>query len=397
MIKTLKSFFATKLSYQVRELYIATSMVSLAAAMVAIFEPIYLYKIGFSLEKILLFYLAVYVAYLFSIPLGAKFARRFGYEKAILLGTPFLALYYISLFLIPEHSLFIPAAIVLFILQKTFYWPGYHADFARFGRQAERGREVSNIIIISNLVNIIGPFVGGLLITFFGFKVLFICATAIILTSNIALLATPEKFKPVPFSYKGAFKRLFAPENRRNFFGYIGFGDEFLDMVIWPIFIFTLIANFLSIGSLVALSTLATTVILLFVGKMVDGDKEERRGVLRIGSIFKTCVWLVRVMVRGPLGVFLSDSMSRTSKNIVVVPMMAMTYDHASETSIMKTVIFFEQALIIGKLLAIGASLAIIAFAPEEYAFQGLFALGALMALLYSLIKFEPIKAVSHE
>jgi len=79
MIKTLKSFFATKLSYQVRELYIAASMVSLAAAMVAIFEPIYLYKIGFSLEKILLFYLAVYVAYLFSIPLGAKFARRFGY------------------------------------------------------------------------------------------------------------------------------------------------------------------------------------------------------------------------------------------------------------------------------------------------------------------------------
>ncbi|MBU2576045.1 MFS transporter [Patescibacteria group bacterium] len=390
MIKVLKSFFATKLTYQVRELYISASMISLAVSMVAIFEPIYLYKNGISIQNILLFYLGIYAVYLFAVPLGAKFARRFGYEKAILLSTPFLALYYLSLYFVPSNYIFIPIAILAFVLQKSFYWPGYHADFARFGRESERGREVSNIMAIINGVNIIGPFVGGLLISMFGFKVLFVVATAIILASNIALLSTPEKFKPNPFSYKGAFNRLFAKENRRNFFGYIGFGEELIGMVIWPIFIFTLITNFLSIGSLVALSTLTTTVILLFVGRMVDGAEEQRRSVLKVGSVFKSFVWFIRMLVKGPLGVFLGDALSRITNNVIIIPMLAMTYDHANDTSVMKTVVFFEMALIVGKIIAIVLSLAIVLFLSDS--FTALFLIAAFMTLLYSLIKFEPVK-----
>jgi len=395
MIKTLKSFFATKLSYQVRELYISASMICFATSMVAIFEPIYLYKNGLSIQSILLFYLGIYVTYLFIVPFGAKFARRFGYEKAIFLSTPFLALYYISLFFVPSNFLFIPIAILAFTLQKSFYWPGYHADFARFGRDGERGKEVSNIMAIMNAVSIIGPFVGGLIISIFGFSVLFVVATAVILLSNIALLATPEKFKPVDFSYKDAFKRLFAKENRRNFFGYVGFGEEFIGMVIWPIFIFTLITNFLSIGSLVALASLTTTIILLFVGRIVDGAEDQRRSVLKIGSVFKSFVWLIRMLVSGPLGVFLGDALSRTTNNVIVVPVLAMTYDRANDTSVMKTVVFFEMALIVGKIIAIVLSLAVIALLQDS--FIALFLIGALMTLLYSLIKFEPIKVVNHE
>src|SRR3989338_7529570 len=172
--KTIKSFFATGISYQIRELYLSVIIINLAGAMVAIFEPIYLYSLGFSLEKILYFFLAVYVGYLLTIPLGAKFARRFGYEKAIFLGTPFWAGYFIFLFLIPHSSYFMWAAIASLILQKTFYWPGYHADFARFGRGHERGREVSNMMIIASLVSIIGPFLGWVIISYWGFKALFI-------------------------------------------------------------------------------------------------------------------------------------------------------------------------------------------------------------------------------
>ncbi|MDP6571740.1 MAG: hypothetical protein QF747_02815 [Patescibacteria group bacterium] len=387
---TIKTFFATKITRQVRELYLSATMVNFAGAMVAIFEPIYLYKQGFSLNQVLYFYLVIYALYLFVIPFGAKFARRFGYEKAILLSTPFLALYYVSLYLISVDPVFIGIAIAAFTLQKSFYWPGYHADFARFGREKERGREVSNIIAITSGVWIIGPFIGGLIIATLGFKILFIIATVIILASNIALLATPEKFKPRPYSYTDNFKRLFARANRRNLFGYIGFGEELIGMVIWPIFIFTIISNFLSIGSLVALSMLATTIILLFVGRMVDGEEQERRSILKIGSIFKSAVWLIRILVRGSLGVFLADALGRITKNAVVVPMLAMTYDHANDTSIMKTVMFFEMALIIGKIIAIVAALILLAFFAGS--FTALFILASIMTLLYSFIKFEPVK-----
>jgi MFS family permease len=389
-LKTIKAFLATKLTRQVRELYLSASMVSFAVAMVAIFEPIYLYSRGFSLHQVLFFYLVIYSIYLFTIPLGAKFARKFGYEKSILLGTPFLALYYISLHLISINYLFVLVAVIAFAAQKSFYWPGFHADFARFGKNNERGREISNIMVITSILYIIGPFLGGLLISVWGFKLLFTVATILILASNLPLLSTPEKFKPTPFAYKDSFKRLFAKENRRNFFGFMGYGEELLSMVMWPIFIFIVVKDFLSVGSLVALATLTTTIVLLFVGKMVDVGHSHRRSILRMGTIFRSGSWLLRLLVNGTLGVFLVDSLGRTSKNVIVVPMMAMTYERAGDTSVMKTVIFFEQALIIGKISAILLSIIALWIIPNSFAL--LFIIGALMTLLFSLIKYEPIK-----
>ena len=49
---------------QVRELFASTILVNLALSMVMIFEPIYLYKIGYSLQKIMLFYLVKTQEYL---------------------------------------------------------------------------------------------------------------------------------------------------------------------------------------------------------------------------------------------------------------------------------------------------------------------------------------------
>lgn len=389
-VKTVRAFFATKLSRQIRELFLSVSLANFAVSMVALFEPIYLYNLGFSIATILYFYGGVYVLYLIAIPIGAKFARRFGYEKAILLGSPFWAVYYCALFLIPQNPTFVYIAIVAFALQKTFYWPGYHADFARFGRSKERGREMSNLIALSAVVYIAGPILGGVIVSVWGFGTLFITATLIILASNLPLLATPEKFKPVPFSYTDAFRRLWAKENRRNFFGFLGFGEELIVMVIWPIFIYVVLANYVTIGLLAALATLATTAASLFVGKLVDGNAHDRQSVLRIGAVFSSATWFLRMLVTGSLGVFLVDSLSRISKNVIVIPMMAMTYQQASESSVMKTMIFFEMSLIVGKIIAIAIALFAIWVIPQSFA--PLFLIAAAMTPLYGLIRFSPVK-----
>ena len=386
----LKRFFAIKASRQVRELYAADMIINLATAMVALFEPIYLWTQGFTLSGILYFYLGVYVLYFIFMPLGAKFARRFGYERAILLSTPFLVAFYLLLYLIHRDFQFTYFAVAALALQKTFYWPAYHADFARFGRTDERGREVGNSLVINSLVYIIGPFLGGLIISFWGFNVLFMIIGVLILASNIPLMTTPEKFKSVPFSYWHAYRRLSYPENRRNFFGYFGFGEELIVLVVWPIFIYSVIGDFLSVGSLVAGATLVTTLVLLYVGRLTDGDVGERRSILKVGSVFNSAAWWLRLLIGGSLGVFLVDTLSRISKNVIVVPMMAMTYERANETSVMKTVVFFEMSLVVGKILAIVLGLLVLRYINNSYGV--LFALAGLMTLFYSLIKYEPIK-----
>lgn len=390
MFNFFKNFLARKISRQIKELYAADLLINLATAMVAIFEPIYLYINGFTLIKILYFYLGVYVAYFIFMPLGAKFARRWGYEKSMYLASPFLVSYYLFLYLIPYNSYFIGLAIAALVLQKIFYWPAYHADFARFGRNDERGREVSNLLVINSLVYVVGPFFGGLILAQWGFAILFIIASILMIASNLPLASTAEIFNPVSFSYWHTYRRLFYRENLRNFFGFLGFGEELIVLVIWPIFIYTIINNFFSIGSVVALATLITTMVILYVGRMTDGDSGHRRSVLKIGSIFNMVAWFLRLLVSGPLAVFLIDTLSRITKNVVVVPMMAMTYDRASETSVMKTVVFFEMSLVVGKIIAIVFSLLALKYLTNS--FNALFAIAAMMSLLYALVKYEPIK-----
>lgn len=376
------SFFPKVLPRQVTELYLSVAIMDLAMAMVMIFEPIYLYTLGFSLKQILLFYLSVYLFYFFIMPLGAKFARHFGYEHSIYLSTPFLIFYYLTLLALSYNSSFIYLAIPFLACQKTFYWPGYHADFARFSTQEERGREISNLMVISSLVYVLGPFLGGLIITLVGFKAIFILVSILILVSNLPLLTSPEVFTPVSFSYKKAYKRLIRSGNRRKLLAYIGSGEELIVLVVWPIFIYLIIKNYFSIGSIIALTTLITILVTLYVGKITD--KKRKHPILRYGTIFSSLAWFLRLLVSGTWGVFLVDSLSRISKNVIHVPLMAITYERARASSVMKTIVFFQMSLVVGKILASVLVILLLIIFPGSFA--PAFIAAGLFTLLYGFL-----------
>jgi MFS family permease len=229
---------------------------------------------------------------------------------------------------------------------------------------------------------ILGPAFGGVVIAAFGFKVLFIIAVFLILLSNIPLLLTPEKFKPVPFPYKEAMKRLVQPENRRRLFAYMGFGEEHLAGYLWPIFIFLVIKEYASIGFLVSASVFVATILTLYIGRVTDG--ESRREVLKIGVIFTFFTWLMRILVVSGVGVFMSDSLYRISRRAVGVPLAAITYEEAKRTSVMNSIIFLQMALVLGKLIVSVLALVVLYFFPGSW--LAIFILGAAMTLLYALL-----------
>ncbi|MEK7072307.1 MAG: hypothetical protein AAB969_01940, partial [Patescibacteria group bacterium] len=143
----LSSFFAHKLTQQVRELYSSTLILNFAISAVTIFEPIFIYllfidKYGLSktLQLVLFFYLGVYLLYFLILPFGAKFARRFGFEHSIAVSTIFTASFYLSLFASSYDISWIFVSIIAYALWKMFYWPAYHSDFAYFSADGEQGR-----------------------------------------------------------------------------------------------------------------------------------------------------------------------------------------------------------------------------------------------------------------
>ncbi len=383
----LPSYFARKVRSQVRELFVATAILDLATAMVMIFEPIYLYRQGYGLRGVMLFYLGVYVLYFFLMPLGAKFAKNKGFEKSIFIGTVFQVVLYGALLAIQYFPSAVIIAVFCYALQKTFFWPGYHADFAWYGQKDEWGKEIGNMIVISSVVYIIGPFLGGLILALSGFTILFVVVSVLILMSNIPLLITREQFEPSEFSYWRAYRRLFRAENRRKFISYIGFGEELIVLTVWPIFIYLAVQdNLFSVGGLIALSTLATSVAVLYIGRLTDESSRHRDSTLRAGSLLYSFVWVLRTVLQGPLGVFLLDTGSRVCKSIVAVPMMAITYNQAQKTSIMKSVVFFEMSLVMGKISAILLVLVLISLHGQN-AWSLIFMLAAVYSLLYATLQ----------
>ncbi len=375
-------YFADGMTRELKELFWSTAILDFAVSAVGVFEPIYLYTLGFSLSRILIFYIAVYALYFLLVPLGGKFARTRGYEHAILFSTPFLILFYLSLFAIPYHPFFIVSAIISLALQKTLYWPGYHADFARFGKDGSRGKEISNLVALDSVVMILGPAFGGVVIATVGFKVLFIVVAFLILVSNLPLLTTPEKFVPVKFSYKDSMKRLVAPENRRKLFSYLGFAEEHLAGYLWPIFIFLMIPAYTSIGFLVSASVFVATILTFYIGRITD--EESRHEVLKIGVIFTAFTWLMRILVVSGIGVFMTESLYRISRRTVGVPLAAITYEEAKKTSVMNCVVFLQMALVLGKLLISALALLALFFFPDSWI--AIFILGAVMTAFYALI-----------
>src|SRR6185295_9163859 len=88
-------YFSYVLNREIVELYWSTAIYNLAINLAYIFEPIFLYKLGYSLVQIMYFYLIVYVAYTMLVILCTKITSKIGYKHAILISSVFYILYWV--------------------------------------------------------------------------------------------------------------------------------------------------------------------------------------------------------------------------------------------------------------------------------------------------------------
>lgn len=373
-------YFVMKLNLELKELFVSFGLIELATYAVMIFEPIYLFSLGYDLKHIMAYYLVVYGLYVMLLPLGGSVAAWFGSERTILAASFFLIGYYASLFALPGEPALFWVAPVIFALQKILYWPAYHADFARFSDRIQRGKEVSGILTLDSFLATVAPFIGGAVVTLFGFRSLFGLVIILILFSNLPLLAVRsrvprERRHPAYF-----WSFLVAREQRRKFFAYMGFGEELIVLVVWPIFIYTILHGIFAVGSLVAIAGAITAIVTLYIGKLTD--QLHRHSIIRVGTAFAVLAWLWRTVARTSWQLLPLDALSRLSKNVIVVPLMAKTYDAANRGDQLRYAVFFEQSLAIGKF---AAALAVLLLMPYASGFTVAFLVGAVFAALYAL------------
>jgi MFS family permease len=376
----LPHYFASKVRKQVEHLYSATAIGNLAQAMITLFEPIFLYQaLGLSIVEVLLFFATVYALYIILMPFGAKIATTFGYAHSIFFSVPFQILFWLSLIGSQYNFNFIYIAPLLYALQKTLFWPAWNATLAQYANQKQVAREFSMMYALMSVMQILGPMIGGFLAIFLGPTYLFVIGSIIYLCSAIPLFWSKEGKLFTKYRYHDTWALI--KKYPARFLGYLGFGEELLVLTIWPIFIFLVVKNYQDVGSLVTVATLLATSLSLYIG--IYSDKHSKTKVMRIGNFFYILSWLARIPVIGAFGAFITDSISRTAKGLIVIPLTSLTYERAETTKIMPYIVGSEQMLCMGKILA--CLLGIIVFAATG-SFVLLFLLGGLFSLFYFLI-----------
>jgi MFS family permease len=364
---------------ELAELYWSTGIADLALAMVMIFEPIYLFTLGYSVQQVMWFFAAVYFFYILFIPVGAKIASIKGYEHAILYSVPFQIFYWLLLIGGKNIPALIWIAPVAFAIQKSLYWPAFHADMDRYGRRGQHGRDFGGAVALSYLSFAIGPLVGGWISQEFSPQMTFLAAVVLYSFMFVPLFTTPEYFFPKPYKFRNTL-RLYKHEFR-HFASYLGFGEELLVLTVWPIFIFTVAQDYFHLGGVVSAATAVSSVILLAHAAYSDHHSKEK--IVHAAAPLYALTWLLRPFVTTLPRVFAADSLGRIAKDAAFVPLVGLTYERGQdEHHILSYMVFFEQSLAIGKLLAA----VLIALLFSSIGFSGTFVVAAAFTLLYLLL-----------
>ena len=376
-------YFSHELNREVVELYWNTGLFNLAINLTYIFEPIFLYNLGYTLPQIMFFYLIVYTAYVLLVLPITKITSRIGYKHAMLISTIVYVFYWLLLYQTKFHPSLFLIAPVLFGLQKCLFWPPYNADVSLNNVRQQRGREVGVLFSVIELAAIFGPILGGFLSYQFGFPVLFATAAFLMIASVYPLFQSPEIYTKHHFHFKNFWS--IVKKYPYNFFGYWGYAEDLMLMSLWPIFMFLVIPQVFSIGAIITFASIIAVMVMLYLGKLVD--KFKHVPFLQIAAVFYGLTWLFRSFATGIGSIISFDILTRLGKGTVAVPLLAQTFELGGEQGsdyAIAYAVFFEFSLALGKVLT---ALIAIWILTTTGSITHVFIAAGILTMFYALIR----------
>ena len=150
----------------------------LSFALVANFLPIYLDSMGISLVNIgLVFAFGAMIAGIIRFPIGTM-ADRVGRRPLMLIGAIGYPLFALGVIFSSTTAHFIGMKLVVEVFGALF-WIAFWAYIYDTIKSGKEGKEMAHANMIIGIGNVIAPFIGGLIIAYYGFTHLFYLAAFI--------------------------------------------------------------------------------------------------------------------------------------------------------------------------------------------------------------------------
>jgi MFS family permease len=361
-----------------------------AMALFSIFSPVYMYGIlserGFELTDILLYialyYIIIFTTKIFSLSIAENLSRVIGFKTTMKLSAfPYL-LFVVFLLLAVFNPLFLIVAALLWGLQSGLFWWGYHGYFVKAGDKNTFGRDVGEAGFLETVAVVITPIIGAGLATAVGFWSVFVLGGFFVILTVLFLGGGEDLRQKTDIKFTKVIQLMFSKKSIS--LAYLGSGAEVIVYtVFWPIFLFLFFGEVLSMGAIVALSTLFAALFAVVVGEMTD--IKGVRSFVALGSPLVFVSWVLRYLLRNPLFFVVADTSWNLGQRMVSLPLNALSYRKATKRGrTAYSIMFRELAITIGPLVTMLIfSLVLLAGGGLESIFviAGLFSLFPLVAI----------------
>jgi len=341
-------FFHFFRNRELNELYMSIAIRAFALALAGVFIPVYLYQLGYSFTTIFLFYGILGLITAFFSLVSVKVFSKVGLKHCMLISIPFLIILFALLYTLKTFRWNPLLLSLVYGIHAAFFWVPYHIDFAKFSNKKQRGKEVGFSKITASIFAALGPLVGGLILAFFGFHVLFIVVVLSLIGSIIPLFLTKEISQPFHFSVK----KFFHGQKLKEIFGFVGYGAEVrLGWVVWPLFIFLFILEeeYLSLGVISSLALFSGMIFTFLAGKL--SDMKKRKKILKIGAGANAIIWIIKSFIVTPLQVVIADIFYGATQATMHVPFDSISYDKARKRNIIGIILQREFYINLGAFL----------------------------------------------
>lgn len=284
----------------IKAIYVNTALRNIGLSLVGIFMPVYIFlesqkvfggsaSVGFY-GVAAYFFLMQLVKLTITIP-TAKTLSKFGFRRAFTVGNGFLIFLLILFVFSDEYFSLLFLAAIVHAFSVSFYRISYHTLFAGDGLKGKLGGEMSLQRMIERFSNIIGPLVGGLIITLYGFQILFLISlfiVAISITPFFFMNKHEHKEKISTRSVKSWFEN---KEHKNEIVSGIGRHiEDTVAALFLPIYSFSIVGSFARQGFVESITLILGTISVYIAGKLFD--KRRSRGVFKFGAVSTTLLTL---------------------------------------------------------------------------------------------------------
>ena len=366
---------------ELKEVYANRVIDRFANCLLNIFIPIYLITIGFDLWSALLFLVvANLVTFSLSVP-SAFISSKVGLKHTILYRAPILIAFTYLLSSLPSLHLstagVVLAGMILGIAQ-ALYWIPFNSEFVKNSDKIHEGEEVGILLALPMLAATIAPAVGGLVLNFFGFTVLFTVFAVIVMASVVPLFATRDYNRLFQIRRKEFVWRL----NHTFHVGFMIDGIIYIaEFYLWPLYIFLTLNDPVTVGVSVSLTIVGLAVFNLLTGKFADMANKER--MMKVGAVGYFFVWVSRVFVHTHLEFFLLSFLGGMFCTLLKIPLFARFCEFSKERKhILNDVALREMWIRIGMTL--------VAVIPMfGMGITSAFVITGMLVLLYLFLKLD--------